>query len=95
MFAPPVTVAQAKRLRTEAVAAPGCQEVGSAPALGRQTAALSCRVPQGTEVSFRGLFGDAWLTCTLRAPQGGPELVDRAGRWCVAVTQAASGEPTG
>jgi hypothetical protein len=43
-------------------------------------------------MSFRGLFGDAWLACSLTLPPAvTPErLLETAGRWCVAVAQAAS-----
>jgi hypothetical protein len=72
---------------------PGCEPVPDAPDFGTPSAALVCDVGPRLEVSYRGLFGDAWLTCTLTADSDVPraELVDRAGRWCVAVVGAARG----
>ena len=54
------------------------------------TVALLCRQGGARQQSYRGLFGDAWLTCQLSAPAGvaASVLQDRAGRWCVAVAQA-------
>ena len=40
--------------------------------------------------SYRGLFGDAWLACEVARPAGADwSVVDRAGRWCVGVLEAA------
>ncbi|MEG3093508.1 hypothetical protein U1703_18875, partial [Sphingomonas sp. PB1R3] len=52
--------------------------------------ALAC-VDGGTRVlSYRGLFGDAWLTCQLTAPEtvAAAAHEDRTGRWCVSVASA-------
>ncbi|MDT9591568.1 hypothetical protein RDV89_00720 [Nocardioides zeae] len=75
---------------------------------GDPTAALRCTrtiaADDGTEttqveVSHRGLFGDAWLTCTLAAPSAGQQaddpdalsaLEERADAWCAAVAVAAA-----
>lgn len=89
IFAPPVTEQQARRLiRTSS--ARGCRVVRDAPDFGSPSVALSCG--DRPTVSFRGLFGDAWLTCEVRsASTGDPDdQVDRAGRWCVAVARAAT-----
>ena len=43
--------------------------------------------------SYRGLFGDAWLTCELSLKDvevTDAELLRRAGAWCAGVAQAAS-----
>jgi hypothetical protein len=96
VFAPPVTTARAKDLATAAVAARGCERPADAPAFGTPTAALVCTRGDSLEASYRGLFGDAWLACSITAPTGDTEradLVDRTGRWCVAVARAASGTP--
>ena len=53
----------------------------------------SCAGRWRLEVSYRGLFGDAWLSCALAVPARGVDraaLLDGAGRWCVAVATAAS-----
>ncbi len=93
VFAPPVTPRSARELAREIRAEPGCEPVADAPDFGKPSAALVCDLGQRTEVSYRGLFGDAWLTCTLSAAPGVPlpDLTDRAGRWCVAVVGAARG----
>ena len=96
VFAPPVDAAQAKRLARSAARAPGCVS-GTEPAFGDPTLALTCTgtgtgEDAGTvSASFRGLFGDAWLVCEVSLTGGeSADLVDRAGRWCVGVLQAAS-----
>ncbi|MCW2797280.1 hypothetical protein [Nocardioides sp.] len=93
VFAPPVTPARARDLVDEAVTARGCRSLDAAPPFGSPTAAALCRSGTGLQVSYRGLFGDAWLTCSIAAPASGTEraeLTDRTGRWCVAVARAAS-----
>ena len=66
-----------------------------APAYGEPSAGLVCTSTRGREVTFRGLFGDAWLVCSLRtagvsAGESTNQAVDRAGRWCVAAARAAA-----
>lgn len=93
VFAPPVTVTEGRDLVKAARSTEGCTAVAKAPAFGRPSAALTCAKGKRTEVSFRGLFGDAWLTCTLeeRVPRAArAEAIDRAGRWCGALAVAAS-----
>gem|GEM_PF-1399565 len=112
VFAPPVTPEQAEQYAAAAVGE-GCRAVEGQPAYGAATVATVCRTPVAgtettpeavvTEVAFRGLFGDAWLTCALRAPTaGGPsdvapptddELFERAGVWCGQVALAGAVEP--
>lgn len=97
VFAPPVTRPQATGLARTARAVEGCAPVPGARPYGLPTLAATCRVEgrrgaaAGVEVSYRGLFGDAWLTCTLEVPGASPDeaLADRAGRFCVAVLEAA------
>ncbi len=90
LFAPPVTSREAGALvdaagRTDGCrAAPGAQEYGS-PSVG-----LVCEAEPGLEASYRGLFGDAWLACSVAGVMERDAAADRAGRWCVAVAQAAS-----
>ncbi len=93
LFSPPVTPRTARRLVAEADRGKGCGALPGAAAYGRPTTGLLCRGAEESTVSFRGLFGDAWLSCSV-AQRGRPdteELADRAGRWCVAVAQAAAG----
>ena len=92
VFAPPTTKAQARALTrsTVADAGPGCAKVLDAPDFGTPSVAVRCDRGKVSEVSFHGLFGDAWLSCSLVAPTKDAELVDRAGRWCVTAAKAAS-----
>ncbi len=94
VFAPPVTVARARELVTAAEGERACAPQPDAPAYGAPSVALLCDGRTMRVVSFRGLFGDAWLGCSLAVRSGArisdEGLVDRAGRWCVAVAQAAS-----
>ena len=99
VFAPPVPRVTADLLLRRARDAKGCEPIPDAPAYGEPSLGLVCTGRLGEEVSFRGLFGDAWLVCSLRfadvsAGQSRDEAVDRTGRWCVAVARAASDVPT-
>ncbi|MEP9364037.1 hypothetical protein ABLE68_13795 [Nocardioides sp. CN2-186] len=81
VFAPPVTAERAQALRGAAAHADGCAPVRGAPDYGSPSIAVRC----GDETAFHGLFGDAWLSCSLDAND-----VERVGRWCVAVAGAAT-----
>lgn len=83
VFAPPVTTSAAAALGRQSRRADGCRPVPDAPAYGDPSVAVRC----GDEIAFHGLFGDAWLSCSLQTSE-----LDRAGRWCVAVAQAASSD---
>lgn len=95
VFAPPVTAARAGQLVSAARTA-GCTAEAAAPAYGTPSLALSCTADGLVTVSYRGLFGDAWLACSLTLPvaSAGDDAVSRAGRWCVAVAEAASVLPS-
>ena len=41
------------------------------------------------ELTYRGLFGDAWVVCSLRTPGDPASLPTRASAWCVEVLEAA------
>lgn len=92
LFAPPVSRSRATDLVDEATARESCSRAPTAPAYGAPSVALVCPAGDRRWVSFRGLFGDAWLACSLAAPASlsEDELLDRAGRWCVAVAEAAA-----
>jgi len=97
VFAPPVDAARAQRLVTSAGKGPGCV-VGSGPAFGSPTLALTCTKDGTTRASYRGLFGDAWLVCEVERPADAGvdvDVVDLAGRWCVGVLQATAPEAKG
>ena len=98
VFAPPVPRAQAGDLLRRARSADACEPRPDAPAYGDPSVGLVCTSPQAREVSFRGLFGDAWLVCSVRqrgvsAGESVDEAVDRTGRWCVAAARAAADDP--
>ena len=84
VFAPPVTPDRAESLHRAAVKAEGCRAVRAAPAYGASSVAVRC--DDGT-TAFHGLFGDAWLSCAIITQP--PADLDRTGRWCVTVAQAA------
>ncbi|GAA4811226.1 hypothetical protein ACFQ0K_03820 [Nocardioides caeni] len=92
VFAPPVTADRATMLIRAAQRTRGCTVDPAAPAYGAPSVAVQCTSAGRRTASFRGLFGDAWLSCSLSLPDSTPidDLVDRAGRWCVAVALAAS-----
>lgn len=95
LFAPPVTPERGRLLARTAAreAGPGCTRPATAPVFGSPSAAVQCKEPGRVEASFHGLFGDAWLSCSVAAPAVDTEeaaLLERAGRWCVTVAQAAS-----
>ena len=90
VFAPEVDADQAQRLVRSAAKAPGC-EPAEGPAFGDPTLALTCTKDGIAQASYRGLFGDAWLVCEVVRPAGATwDVVDRAGRWCVGVLEAAA-----
>ena len=88
VFAPPVTRRVATDLVRTVQRDERCEATAGAPAFGRPSLALVCRTPTGRQASFRGLFGDAWLTCTVSGRLERAEAVERADRWCAAVLEA-------
>ena len=92
VFAPPITPGQANRLRREVTKAKGCEPIAEAPRFGARTVAVRCHTAAGVVTAFHGLFGDAWLSCSLEGTGRADEAtaLDRAGRWCVTVVQAAA-----
>lgn len=99
VFVPPVTAGRAERLVALARRGDGCAVVPGA-VYGAPGVVTTCTDPASGAVTtaHQGLFGDAWLTCTLRVPPGPPgspgssRAVDRSAPWCVAVAVAA-GQP--
>ena len=87
VFVPPVGRGRAGRLVDEALAG-GCARTGSGQ-FGRPSVAARCRTGEGVERSWRGLFGDAWLVCTLTAPRASGVSEQRTSEWCVSVLEAA------
>ncbi|MGZ4487598.1 MAG: hypothetical protein ACXVW1_06665 [Nocardioides sp.] len=95
VFAPPVTPEQAGRLR-DAEVTRGCSATKDA-GFGHPSVATRCG-PQGQPKGgwlqgYYGLFGDAWLSCTLSGPGTEPaDGTSRTDAWCGAVLSAASGQ---
>ncbi len=91
VFVPPVTRGQARDLRKEPPAE-GCSSYRGDD-FGRSSAAWRCGGSEGSsEERYAGLFGDAWLTCSLTASgPADPELDVRTSAWCVSVLEAARG----
>ncbi len=93
VFAPPVSPENAARLVSTARRTTGCSVRRGAPEYGSPTLARTCPVAEGYEVSYRGLFGDAWLVCSLARPGARAATLLTAGEWCVAVAEAAAQPP--
>jgi hypothetical protein len=90
VFAPPVTrrraagLVQAKPVRT-------CQDDEAAPAFGDPYTSCLWRAGAMKGMRLAGLFGDAWLSCSLTlAAASEEELTRRATRWCAAVALGAA-----
>jgi hypothetical protein len=98
VFVPPVTTDEAETLADAARDTEGCEGLGDAAAYGEPTLAQVCRAGKGrgrtVEVSYRGLFGDAWLACSLQLPvadsPGRQALVARTDAWCLEAASAAA-----
>lgn len=94
VFVPQVTEQRAKELVAAAGKEKGCelvdgQEFGT-PGTGRV-----CGQGKSTEVSYRGLFVDTWLACSVTGadPQASrEERLEQAGEWCTAAAEAAAAE---
>jgi hypothetical protein len=84
VFVPPVT-----RERAADLVRTGCRGVQDS-AFGEPSAICRTQADGVTTYTFRGLFGDAWLTCRLVVGAGQEETLDRADRWCAAVATGAS-----
>lgn len=85
VFAPPVTPARARELGRQATRAKGCRALPDAAPFGDRSVAVTCRTGGDTVTTYHGLFGDAWLSCSLSGDD-----VERTGRWCVRVAAAAA-----
>ena len=84
VFVPPVT-----RERAADLVRTGCRGVRD-PAFGEPSTICRTQADGVATYTFRGLFGDAWLTCRLVVGAGQEETLDRADRWCAAVATAAA-----
>jgi len=84
VFVPPVT-----RERAADLVRTGCSGV-QGPAFGEPSTVCRTQADGVATYTFRGLFGDAWLTCRLVLGASQEETLDRADRWCAAVATGAS-----
>ena len=93
VFAPPVTPTQARALTRDVsrnAFGATCRPVPDAAAFGAPGATASCSLDTGnTLIERAGLFGDAWLTCSVSAAGDPADLAARASEWCVQVVEAA------
>lgn len=87
VFAPPITRGRARRLADAALVG-RCVRTGTGE-FGSPSVTARCRTEDGLEASWRGLFGDAWLVCSLTDRGSFAALEERTSEWCVAVLEAA------
>jgi hypothetical protein len=88
LFVPPVTIRQARSLVRGRLPA-GCSSMAS-DGFGSPSVATRCVGEDATtELTYRGLFGDAWLVCSLRTAGDPANLPTRASAGCVDVLEAA------
>lgn len=95
VFVVPVSASDAEELLDEALRDPDCSYPTDRPGYGRPGLTSVCERSGGNvEVTHRGLFGDAWLSCRLTLPgvDVAPARV-RADQWClhVATTLGSGG----
>lgn len=86
VFAPPVTRARARLLAT---ARPSGCRVSQGTPFGRPSSTVTCDGEEGSVERYAGLFGDAWLTCSVLVPLQVEDLESRTEEWCVEVVEAA------
>jgi hypothetical protein len=86
---PRVTRAQAQALVADVKKAKGCRVVDG-KSFGTPGIGSVCTTPAGTEAAYRGLFTDAWFSCSVTAKDlDEPTLLKQAGQWCVSSATAA------
>jgi len=90
VFAPPVDPAKAHQLVSDAKGMK-CARLRDAPAFGSPTFAVRCDLNAPTTIEqLSGLFGDAWLTCSLVMRRGSVPSVGQLSNWCAAVLAATT-----
>ena len=90
VFAPPVTRGQARELVSDAAGDEKCSVLQATADFGAPSVGVLCRTAEGMRTSYRGLFGDAWLACSLSGPFERDQAIERTGEFCVAAAQAAA-----
>lgn len=90
VFARPVNREFARQVAGQTSKKSGCRIPKNRPDFGSPTQLQVCDLGGGiTRARHSGLFGDAWLSCEVEAPETEPGLVrKRAGAWCVHVANA-------
>ncbi len=95
-FTPPISPGRAKAVARQLRREQGCTPVEDAPAFGDPGLGRTCERGPRVVGSYGGLFGDAWLGCSVAVPkaqargeQGRRDLVRRTGAWCVQVLESA------
>ncbi len=96
VFTPPVPVSRAQGFVRTLAREQNCRRVQGAAAFGDPGVGRICERGKRAVGSYGGLFGEAWLGCSVQVPraaargeQGREELVRRTGEWCVQVLEAA------
>lgn len=93
VFVPRVTRAQARALVRGVRRQDGCRLVDG-HSFGSPGTGSICVRGGRTEAAYRGLFVDAWLSCSVtdggREKLSEPALLKRAGDWCVQTATAAT-----
>jgi hypothetical protein len=90
VFAPPVTRERAAGLARDIDKLSVCAD-GTGPAFGEPWARCLTRQGEAAKLTYGGLFGDAWLGCTLTLTSGSIGDVDERGeQWCAAVATGAA-----
>jgi hypothetical protein len=87
-----VTSAEARVLSRDVVRSAfgaDCRPATGVADFGAPGDTATCTLDTGNAVIERaGLFGDAWLTCSVSAPGDPADLPARASEWCVHVVEA-------
>ena len=92
VFVPRVTPEQAKALVAGVRTTKGCQAVDG-ESFGSPATGSVCTTPDGTEAAYRGLFTDAWFSCSVTAKDlDRATLLEQTGQWCVSTATAAEGD---
>ena len=92
VFVPRVTPDQAKALVADVKKSKGCRAVDG-ESFGTPATGSVCTTPDGTEAAYRGLFTDAWFSCSVTAKDlDEPTLLEQAGQWCVSTATAAEAD---
>jgi hypothetical protein len=93
IFVPRVTRNQAKALVADVRKTKGCRAVDG-ESFGTPGTGSVCTTSDGTEATYRGLFTDAWFSCSVTAKDlDEPTLLEQTGQWCVSsATAAEAGE---